>query len=161
MKSFRASDLHGSGKNFRDLVHVLADMQEPQKYVRPDLRLVVAGSREGIPPQLVYKAIEVWISKYGKPHQILSGTQRGVDKVGEAWAKAHGIEVVPFPPNWKKYDKGAGPIRNEKMAIECSHGIVVHSGTSGSMNMAENLRKYKKPILEVVVKPDGTFDIRT
>ncbi len=160
-KPFRASDLHGSGANFRDLVHVIAGLKDPSEYKDPSVRLVIAGSREGVPPALVLKAINVWVGKYGKPDQVFSGKARGVDNVGEVWAKTQNIEVVPFPADWKAQGKAAGAIRNEQMAKQCTHGVVVHCGTPGSINMAYNLRLLNRPILEVICNSDGTFDIRT
>ncbi len=160
MKPYRTSDLHGASKNFRDLVQVVADVQEPGKYVDPTLRLVVAGSREGIPPELVYRAITVWVSKYGKPELILSGKARGVDRLGELWAKNNKVDVLPFPANWDKFGKVAGHIRNEKMAIACSHGLVIHNNSPGSLNIVMHLRKLNKPIIEVVRHANGSFDIK-
>lgn len=37
--------------------------------------------------------------------------------------KRLGMEVLPFPAEWDKYHKGAGPIRNEQMINE---GLPTH-----------------------------------
>ena len=48
--------------------------------------------------------------------EIVSGTARGADKVGEEVAKAFGIPVKQFIPDWDGLGKRAGFVRNAEMA---------------------------------------------
>ena len=48
--------------------------------------------------------------------EIVSGTARGADKLGERYAEERGYPVKRFAANWDKYGKRAGFIRNEDMA---------------------------------------------
>ena len=48
--------------------------------------------------------------------EIISGTAKGADALGEQFAFNYGIKVKRFPANWDAYGKSAGYIRNEQMA---------------------------------------------
>ena len=48
--------------------------------------------------------------------EIISGTAKGADTLGEQFAFNYGIKVKRFPANWDAYGKSAGYIRNEQMA---------------------------------------------
>jgi hypothetical protein len=51
------------------------------------------------------------------------GCSRGGDRFAEKIAKEHGIPILIFYPNWKKYGKGAGFVRNTDIA-KTSHIII-------------------------------------
>ena len=81
-----------------------------------------------------------------KPTEIVSGTARGVDRVGEIWAEANGIPITKMPADWNKYGKAAGYIRNSEMAEYCDAALVVWNGSSPvSKNMILNMKKLCKP----------------
>jgi hypothetical protein len=66
--------------------------------------------------------------------------------MGESYANTHGIQITKFPPNWTKYGKAAGPIRNKQMAeYACLHNgglIVIWDGISiGTKNMIDEATK--------------------
>ena len=48
----------------------------------------------------------------------MSGHARGADTLAEMYVEEKGIKIEVFPPEWKKYGKAAGPIRNKQM-LEC------------------------------------------
>ena len=50
-----------------------------------------------------------------KPIVVLSGTARGVDRLGERWAKEHNVPIERYPADWNTFAKMAGYIRNRKM----------------------------------------------
>lgn len=47
---------------------------------------------------------------------IATGESGVVDALGKLYAEYHGLPYEPFPADWGKYSKAAGPIRNEAMA---------------------------------------------
>ena len=51
-----------------------------------------------------------------KNMEIVSGTAKGADKLGESFASQYKIHVKRFPADWDAYGKSAGYIRNEQMA---------------------------------------------
>jgi hypothetical protein len=71
---------------------------------------------------------------------VVSGGANGADKLGERWAKENGIPTLIFKPDWGKYGKSAGFIRNEDI-IKNSDFVVafwdeVSKGTKSSIDLA-------------------------
>lgn len=80
------------------------------------MRLIVAGSRNITSYKFVEEAIKsITPSIIGKVSYVISGKARGVDYLGECWAKQNNIQILEFPAEWNKFGKAAGPKRNEKM----------------------------------------------
>ena len=48
--------------------------------------------------------------------EIVSGTARGADQLGERFAAEYKLKLKRMPANWNKYGRKAGPLRNEEMA---------------------------------------------
>lgn len=47
--------------------------------------------------------------------EIIHGDCRGADRLADRVARLLGLTVRPFPADWEKYGKAAGPIRNREM----------------------------------------------
>ena len=76
---------------------------------------------------------------------ILSGHCSGVDLMGERYAMENGFQIELFLPEWKKYGRAAGPIRNKKM-VECADIVIafwdgVSKGTGSLIKCAQNNKK--------------------
>lgn len=81
--------------------------------------------------------------------EVVSGCARGVDLLGEAWAKGAGIPVTRFPAIWEVHGKAAGAIRNQQMAEYAKALVAIWDGKSpGTKDM---IRKAKARGLKVVV----------
>ena len=119
------------------------------RYLREDeeVIVIVAGSRSITSYQEVCTAIE---SSFYTVDCLISGGARGVDTLGEQWARAHNVPVRRFPANWKKHGKAAGFIRNEEMvdyAIEHASewgGCAVVAAWDGESHGTEHTIRYAK-----------------
>ncbi len=79
------------------------------------MKVIIAGGRGFSDFQLLYaKCEEILANKTDV--EIVSGTAKGADKMGEHYAKLKGFTVKQFPAEWDKYGKSAGYIRNKDMA---------------------------------------------
>ena len=77
------------------------------------MRVIIAGGRNINSVGHVRKAI----GQSGFTiTEVVSGGAKGVDRLGESFAKSAGIDLVIFPANWIRLGSKAGPIRNLKMA---------------------------------------------
>lgn len=111
------------------------------------LKVVVAGSRSIYDYEKVRRAIE---ESGFEIDEIVSGTAKGVDKLGEAYAKENDIPVKRFPADWSKHGKKAGAIRNEEMAEYADALVAVWDGdSSGTKIMIDKAEKHD---LKVFVK---------
>ena len=111
------------------------------------MRCVIAGSRSITSYDAVCEAIKE--SRYDIT-VVVSGGARGVDLLGERWAKERGIPIETHNAIWRRedgsYNPGAGLIRNTEMARVADAGIIVWDGHStGSRDMSEKLIKARKP----------------
>jgi YspA, cpYpsA-related SLOG family len=115
------------------------------------LKTIIAGSRNITDLDL----LEQFIEKSGlQITTVISGSARGIDKLGETWADKHDIPVLRYPAEWKKYGRGAGPVRNKDMVDNAEACIVLWDGRSkGTKNMIDLAHKkgllihiYKVPV---------------
>lgn len=105
------------------------------------MKTIIAGPRD----YEDYVSLLVAIHASGfKITEVVSGRARGVDTMGERWAKENGIPIKMFPADWNKFGKSAGPKRNKQMAEYADAAIVLWDGVgrgSGSMaRIAKALR---------------------
>ena len=85
------------------------------------MRVIVAGSRTIKDYTIVKEAIE----KSGFDVSVLmTGGAIGVDTLAETWASIQGIKVLKHEPDWGKYGRAAGPIRNSIMVKNASREMV-------------------------------------
>lgn len=103
------------------------------------MKVIIAGGRDVTD----YFAVKAAYIKSGfEAEEIVSGGARGVDYLGEVFAKNAGIPVKRFPADWVTHGKRAGPIRNAQMAEYADALIAVWDGESkGTANMISQARK--------------------
>lgn len=105
------------------------------------MRTIIAGSRDITDYGLIVLAVEC--SRF-KITEVVSGTARGVDVLGELWAMLNDVPVTRYPANWDAYGKSAGYMRNEEMAAYADALIAVWDGKSkGTSHMIKLAQRYK------------------
>lgn len=76
-----------------------------------------------------------------------TGHKYGADYYGERYATSRGYAIKPFPAEWDKYGKMAGPIRNALMADYARALIAFWDGkTKGTKNMILKMKLLNKPV---------------
>jgi len=81
------------------------------------LKVIVAGGRDFNDYELLKeKLLKVLINYDFKDVEIVSGSARGADSLGERFAKEFGCNLKMFPAEWEKWGKSAGYRRNAEMA---------------------------------------------
>lgn len=103
------------------------------------MKWVITGGRNIKDVQLVEGHLEDMYKKYGKPEMLIHGDCCGVDKISGSWAEKKGISVEKHPADWKKYGKGAGPIRNREMANRCSKEDICVSLWNGTSSGTKDM----------------------
>lgn len=85
--------------------------------------------------------------------EIVSGGARGIDSVAAAYAKANGIKLVEFLPDYKKYGRVAPLRRNDEIADYADEVIAFWDGvSSGTKYTVEAFKKRGKPVRIMKIK---------
>lgn len=83
---------------------------------------------------------------------VISGGAKGADSLGEKWAYENSIPTKIFLPDWDKFGKKAGIIRNNDIILNCDACIAFwdnkSSGTKHAISLCE---KYDKPFKIIVI----------
>ena len=110
------------------------------------MRTIIAGSRSITDYAVVEEAVR---ASGFEPSVVLWGGAGGVDALGKHWAEVRGLPWEPFFADWERHGRGAGPIRNQKMANNADALIAVWDGKShGTKDM---IAKAKRRGLKVYV----------
>ena len=99
------------------------------------MRTIIAGSRTATSYDDLLAAIAAitW-----SPTEIISGSARGADVLGERWALENNIPLRRMPANWAKDGQRAGYIRNVQMAENADALLALWNGKSpGTRHMIE------------------------
>jgi len=103
-------------------------------------KVIVAGGRDFADYDLLKSKLDNLLVNRD-PVEIVSGTARGADKLGEFYAKRSQLAVALFPADWDLYGKSAGYKRNAQMADDADALVAFWDGKSrGTMHMI-NLAK--------------------
>lgn len=124
------------------------------------MKLIIAGTRSFDDYELLKKIVlyRYGIAMAADNLEIVSGTAKGADQLGEIFANANSLKLTRFPADWNKYGKAAGPIRNRRMAQYADAAIVFWDAYSkGSLNMIQTMRDLGKPVY-VVIYPKESKD---
>jgi len=91
------------------------------------MKVIIAGSRGITDFSLVERAVN---DSGFQITEVVSGGARGVDRLGEQWARKNGVEIRQFLPDWNANGKGAGFIRNDLMVKHSDAAIILWDGKS-------------------------------
>ncbi|MBF0266656.1 MAG: DUF2493 domain-containing protein [Gammaproteobacteria bacterium] len=81
---------------------------------------------------------------------IISGGAKGADSLAEKYAFENNIATIIFKPDWKKYGRGAGIIRNKDIISNSDAAIAFWDGESkGTLNSINLCEKEQTPITVV------------
>lgn len=108
------------------------------------MRLAIVGSREFNDYQKLYDILAEHFY-HRKITAIVSGGAKGADSLARKYAENFNIEYIEFLPDWDKYGKSAGFIRNKDI-VEKSDFVLAFwdgksNGTRHSINIARELKK--------------------
>jgi hypothetical protein len=112
-------------------------------------RVLVCGGRDYTNKELLYRKLDE-AHEFSSIVCIISGMAPGADTLAAEWAKERGIELAPFPADWSKYSRAAGPIRNAKMLVEGKPDVVMaFPGDKGTKDMIKRATKAKIPVVQI------------
>lgn len=112
-------------------------------------KVVIAGGRTFNDIKLMTKKCDHLLSQRTNI-EIVSGTARGADQLGEAYAYSRGYSVKRFPADWDGFGKAAGHIRNKQMAMYADAVIVFWDGKSRGARHMISISKTKELPLSII-----------
>jgi hypothetical protein len=110
------------------------------------IRLALIGSRNftdyNIFTEFVASTLLKWNLSINDIEFVVSGGAAGADTLAEKWSLDNNIPIKVFKPDWKKFGKAAGPLRNTDIINEATH--VIAFPTSTSIGTWDSIRKSQK-----------------
>jgi len=107
------------------------------------VKVIIAGSRNFMDYKTLCNVCDYMLQNQNEI-EIVSGTAKGADELGERYAKDKGYGVKQFPADWDKYGKSAGYKRNEEMAKYADALIAFWDGHSkGTGHMIDLAKKHE------------------
>lgn len=106
-------------------------------------RIAIVGSRNFDDYDTLVEKVNNTLSLLKKtPSQIISGGATGADNLAERYANDYNIPLKVFKPDWSKYGRSAGAIRNHEI-VENSDVVIAFRvnnspGTTITINLASN-----------------------
>ncbi len=114
------------------------------------MKLAVVGSRTWNQ----YLQLENVLCKlYPPPTEIVSGGAAGVDTLASTFAKAYGLPLTVFKPDWKQFGKAAGAIRNQEIVDYCDQLIAFWDGKSKGTVISIHMAAKAGKLLRIVEVP--------
>ena len=99
--------------------------------------------------QLLYDPNDEYHMPY-KDACIIHGAAKGADTAAWDYTAVHWTDCIPFPADWDRYGKDAGPIRNKQMLDKGKPNLVVaFPGGKGTANMIKQAKEAGIPVLEI------------
>lgn len=109
------------------------------------MKIAVIGSRD---------ITEIDISRYvSGGEEIVSGGAKGIDSCAAEYAKANGIKLTVFLPQYKLYGRAAPIVRNKEIVDYADKVIAFWNGYSkGTLSVIRYAEKTKKPCEVILCK---------
>ncbi|MEG1642107.1 MAG: DUF2493 domain-containing protein [Synergistaceae bacterium] len=111
-------------------------------------RIIIAGSREFTDyDYLKAKCDEITSNYKAEEIEIISGTAKGADQLGEKYATEKSYKLTRMPAKWETHGISAGHIRNTEMAKYASQQTSIlcafwDGQSRGTKNMIQTAKKY-------------------
>ena len=94
--------------------------------------------------------VKEYVKSLDKDTIIVSGGAKGVDETAEKMGEELGMKVVLFKPDWKKYGRGAGIVRNKEICEYSDMICAFWDGKSkGTLNTIDTAKKMNM-IIQVI-----------
>lgn len=114
------------------------------------MRVLVCGGRDYNDYDTMYEHLR---PRLRSKDILIHGGAKGADTLAEQIQEdlygRDGSHTLCFPPDWDKYGKGAGHIRNQQMLDEGNPDLVLaFPGGSGTLDMVTRARKAGITVIE-------------
>lgn len=113
-------------------------------------RVLICGGRNFDDLSVMSAVMMGFWREHGYPAAVIHGDAAGADRCAGQWAERHGVKVEPYPADWERHGRAAGPIRNQQMLDEAKPDIVIaFPGGRGTTDMVRRAEAAGIEILRV------------
>ncbi len=106
------------------------------------MKLAVIGSRDFEDMKVMRACIDPL-----QPTAIISGGAKGADTLAKQYAEEHGIHIIEHKPDWKRFGRGAGIVRNKTIIDDADYVLAFWDGTSrGTKHSIHHAKQQNKPL---------------
>jgi len=117
------------------------------------MKVIIAGSRDFTDYDLLREHLSAFRKTLMESIEIVSGTARGTDRLGERYAMEERLFLKQFPADWAQYGKQAGYLRNVEMSEYADYLIAFWDGKSpGTKHMLDIWKRTGKPFKHIPVE---------
>lgn len=117
------------------------------------MKVIIAGSRNFSNYGILKTYCNRVLSNVKEEIEIVSGTAKGADMLGEQYAIEMGYKLTRFPADWNLFGKAAGAIRNKQMADYSDALIAFWDGRSrGTLDMIYKAKQAKLKLRVLKIK---------
>lgn len=159
-ESYRWQPLNGGHRALGDAQAALKRLHKMASYHVPEvkvMKIAIVGSRDFSD----LAQVTSYVATLPPDSIVISGGARGVDQQAEEAARARGLQVIVHKPDWDKYGRMAGIVRN-RLIVEEADTLVAFwdgksRGTKSSIDLANEkgipvVIKEARPLSEEAVK---------
>lgn len=90
-----------------------------------EINLAIVGSRYYNDYNEFSNHLETLIKEIGMPNKIIAGGASGTDTMAKKFALSKKIKFIEYLPDWKKFSKSVGLIRNQYIIDDATHLISI------------------------------------
>jgi hypothetical protein len=111
------------------------------------VRVLICGDRRWTDEEAMLR----FVAQLPADAVVIHGAARGADRMAGELAHAGGLEVLAFPADWKRYGRGAGPVRNQQM-LDAEPDVVAyaHDDLESSKGTKDMVKRAKKAGVSVM-----------
>lgn len=137
------------------------------------MKIIVCGGRMFDDRPYLFECLDKLDKEIG-PLEVIEGSQASVEKItlrrygadyfAREWATLRGRKYITVRPEWIKYKKAAGPMRNKKMLEHNPAAVAAFRGGTGTQSMLDitHAENHRRMIAEDEEKPQIViYDFRS
>ncbi len=120
------------------------------------MKLAIIGSRDFNNYDFLHDKMDFIAGTYKwNIELVISGGAKGADSLGEQWAKKHAILTKIYYPDWDRYGRSAGFIRNYNIIEDANVVVAFWDGKSkGTKHSIDLAKKQGKEIIIINYKEE-------
>lgn len=113
------------------------------------MKLAIIGSRDFNDYDFLKKSVSDFLKRHSLTcTHIVSGGAKGADTLAYRFALEHQLEMIVFKPDWKRFGKRAGFMRNTDIIENSDMVLAFWDGTSpGTKDSIDKALKLNKKVI--------------